>query len=268
LNHQTQKTDSGTRYSICGSGSNVVLVHGLGLNQFMWQWQWDALSVQHQLVAYDLLGHGESPKPDGPYLMSQMVDQLDELIDHLEAKPCALVGFSLGGSIVQAYALAHPDKVNALVVLNAAHARTDAQREKILLRVAQAEDEGPAATVDDALARWFSREFADQEPLLLDQIRQWVTSNDHHVYPRVYRLLANADKGLAPAISGIQCPALVMTGEEDFGNSPDMARAMAALIPTARVEILPGLRHMALVENPSLVNQLILEFFLDVLPSK
>ena len=53
---------------------------------------------------------------------------------------------------------------------------------------------------------------------------------------------------------------MVLTGEEDFGNGPEMADAIAADIEGAKVLVFPGLRHMALVEAPTVVNKSILEF--------
>jgi pimeloyl-ACP methyl ester carboxylesterase len=52
----------------------------------------------------------------------------------------------------------------------------------------------------------------------------------------------------------------VLTCEDDLGNSPEMARRMAARIPGAQVEIVPGLRHMGLVETPDAINPIIVEF--------
>jgi pimeloyl-ACP methyl ester carboxylesterase len=83
------------------------------------------------------------------------------------------------------------------------------------------------------------------------------------VYPSIYRLLAEGDAPLVEPISRIHCPTLVMTAEDDKGNSPDMARRMALRIPGARLTVLPGLRHMALVENPSAVNSELLRFLAD-----
>jgi pimeloyl-ACP methyl ester carboxylesterase len=254
-----------TAFEVHGEGPPIVLVHGLGLSRHMWQWQIDALTPHFKVVQYDLLGHGESPKPAGPYPMSHMVDQLAALMAELHIEQAALAGFSLGGLIVQAFALAHPQKVTALAILNAAHARTDEQRAGIMRRVWQAEESGPQATVDDALRRWFTDEFAAGNPQVLEQVRQWVTGNDASVYPALYRLLAEADIGLEDSIAGIDCPALVMTGEDDGGNSPQMAQQMAAKIPNARLAILPGLRHMALAEDPAAVNALLVPFFRDTL---
>ncbi len=251
---------SATAYDVYGEGSPVILIHGLGLNRAMWQWQIPALEHQFQVISYDLLGHGESPKPAGPYTMEQMIGQLDGLMTDLNISRAALVGFSLGGLINRAFALAHPHKTAALVILNSAHARTDEQREGINLRVRQAKASGPAATIDAALERWFNEDFARREPQVLKQVRQWVLANDASVYPDLYRLLAEGDKGLETEISAIDCPALIVTGAEDAGNSPEMTQRMAALMQNARAEILPGLRHMALVEDPVTVNALLVAF--------
>ena len=100
----------------------------------------------------------------------------------------------------------------------------------------QTEEQGPSANVEPAL------------------VRAWITRNDPALYPRIYRVLAEGDAALVHGLERIACPTLVMTGEDDPGNTPAMARAMAGLIPGARLVILPGLRHMALAEEPAAVN--------------
>lgn len=247
-------------YDVQGRGAPVILIHGLGLNRQMWQWQMPALLPDFRVVTYDLLGHGDSAKPTGPYTMQHMVHQLAELMNDLGIDHAAIVGFSLGGLIARAFALAHPGKTAALVVMNSAHARTPEQRDSINARVRQAETAGPAATVDAALTRWFGGAFAKREPNILQQVRQWVVANNASAYPELYKLLAEGDRGLESAIADIDCPTLIVTGSEDHGNSPEMAQAMAAVMPNARVAILPGLRHMALVEDPAAVNALLVPF--------
>lgn len=250
----------GTVFQTEGNGPPVVLVHGLGLDRNMWTWQIDALAGRFFLVRYDLLGHGESDKPPGPYPMERFVDQLSALVDGLKLDKMGLVGFSLGGLIVQAFTLAHPGRVSALAILNAAHNRTGAQRAAVLERVDQAVRSGPQATVEAALERWFTADFARRRPNVLDQVRQWVIANDPRVYPEIYRLLAEGDADLADAVREIRCPTLVMTGEEDFGNSPEMAERLAELVPGAQVVIVPGVRHMGLVENPDAFASVLVPF--------
>lgn len=256
----------GTAYAVNGNGPDIVLIHGLGLNLNMWQWQLDALAARYRVIRYDLLGHGDSQRLAREYLMDDMVGQLAGLVDALAVERFALLGFSLGGLIAQAFVLEHPDRVAALAVLNAAHDRRDDQRDAIMQRVRQSAELGPGATVDDAMGRWFTEDFAIRRPDVLQQVRGWVLANDRDDYTRLYRLLANGDRGLESAVADIDCPALVMTGEHDFGNSPDMAERMATLMPQGKSIILPGLRHMALAEDPVVVNNALLQFLEDAMP--
>ncbi len=240
----------GTAYEVCGEGPAVMLLHGLGLNRHMWQSYVDALAPRHTVVTYDLLGHGDSAKQASPYEMSQFVEQIEILRRHLGLERIALAGFSFGGIINRAYALAHPGRACALVILASYHARTDAQRESVLDRVEQARRSGPTATIDAALERWFTKEFAAAHPGALEQIRTWVTANDRQVYPHLYHLMAICDADYVDAVANIACPTLIVASEKDPGNTPDMARAMGELIPGARVEVVGRLRHMGLYEEP------------------
>lgn len=250
----------GTAYTVEGSGQPVVLVHGMGLNRDMWDWQLPPLVSRFRVVRYDLVGHGRSDPPADGCSMDDLVLQLDRLIDHLGLAPCALVGFSLGGLIVRAYAVRHPARVSALAILNSAHDRTEAERAAMRKRLDQAIELGHASTIDAALDRWFTEEFAAQHPEVLDRVRRWMEANDRNAYPKVYRVLAESDAALATSIAAIRCPTLVLACEEDQGNSPDMARRMAALIPGARTVILPRLRHMALAEDPPAVSRALVPF--------
>ncbi|MDH3702905.1 MAG: alpha/beta fold hydrolase [Alphaproteobacteria bacterium] len=249
-----------TALAVDGAGPPVILVHGMGLNRHMWEWQLARLTDHFTVIRYDLLGHGESDRPAGPYQMRQFVDQLDRLIGALELPPCGLVGFSLGGMIVRAFAVADPDRVKALAILNSPHDRTESERAAMRERLQRAERHGPASTIDAALERWFTTEFAARRPDVLDRVRRWMAANDPAAYAAIYRVLAEGDADLTHAIAAIRCPTLVLACAEDHGNSPAMARKMGALISGARVAIVPDLKHMGLAEKPSAISSVLLPF--------
>lgn len=254
----------GTAYAVEGTGPPVVLIHGMGLNREMWDWQLEPLLQRFRIIRYDLLGHGDSDHPPPGCEMIDLVSQLHLLLDHLNIKRCALVGFSLGGLIARAFAVAYPDRVGALAILNSAHDRSLEERAAIRQRYAQSVLFGYRSTIDTALARWFTRGFAARRPDVLNRVRRWMERNDPLDYPEVYRVLAESDADLTTSIAAIRCPTLVLACEEDHGNSPDMARRMAALIPGARTAILPGLRHMALAEDPAAVSDALVPFLEEV----
>jgi len=249
-----------TAYETEGEGFPVVLVHGMGLNRHMWQWQLPFLRQNHQVVCYDLLGHGDSDKPVKSYALDDFVDQLVRLADGIGLDRIALAGFSLGGLIVQAFALAHPDRVSALAILCAGHGRSDEERAGMLQRLAMAQNQGHASTVEMALERWFTEGFAARRPDVIERVRQWMVDNDPEVYPLIYKVLVEGDKPLEHAIAAISCPTLVLACELDNGNSPAMAQRMAELIPDARSAIVPGLKHMGLAEDPEAIANILAPF--------
>lgn len=255
------RSPNGTVYQVSGRGaSTVVLIHGLGLNRHSWQWQVPALAGSYRVITYDLLGHGESSLPSEAPSLSLFSSQLLELLDHLGISRAAVLGFSLGGMIARRFAMDHPDRLWALGILHSAHVRDKTAHDNIQARVMQARREGPAATVEAALQRWFTDRFRTENPAMMDDIRRWILANPKEVYAPIYQVLVDGVNEIAAPQPPITAPTLVMTGGEDHGNSPAMSRAIAAEIPGAALVILPGLRHMAMAENPELFNARLLAF--------
>jgi (E)-2-((N-methylformamido)methylene)succinate hydrolase len=95
--------------------------------------------------------------------------------------------------------------------------------------------------------------------------RQWVLANKREVYVKLYRILAHGVDEIVAPNPPISVPTLVLTGDEDHGNNPDMSIAIATEIPRARLVILKGLRHMALAEDPAAVNRPVVAFLTEVL---
>ena len=254
--------DDGTAFERYGPGDapSVVMVHGLGLCQEVWQWQAPVLSERCQVITFDLFGHGQSGLPPVEPSLSLFSGQVESVMEACGVSSAAIVGFSLGGTIARRFAQDHPEKTQALCILHSPHKRTPEAQAAISARVEQARSEGSAATVEAALVRWFSEGFREANPDTMDLVRRWVLANDIDVYHRNYRVLAEGvDEVVAPD-PPISVPALVMTGDEDFGNGPEMTRAIAAEIEGAEVLILKGLRHMALAENPAQTTDALMAF--------
>lgn len=250
-----------TCFQIDGEGPPLVLVHGLGMARAMWAPLLPALAARHLTVTYDLLGHGESRPPRaGKLALADFSAQLLELLDELGIAQAPIVGFSLGGMIVRRFALDQPQRTSAMAVLNSPHGRTPAERAAVQKRVDQAAAEGPAATIGAAIERWFTPAYREAHPQAIETIRQSVLGKDTDVYPRIYQVLVDGDDELTSAVAALRLPALVMTCADDSGNTPEMARRMAASIPGSEVDIVPGMRHMGLWEAPDRFAGVILDF--------
>jgi len=260
------RAPDGTSYDVVGKDHRraVVLVHGLGLNRHSWQWQTGALGEHYRVITYDLYGHGDSAAPPETPSLSLFSRQLRNLLDHLRMDTAAVGGFSLGGMIARRFAMDFPARLWALAVLHSAHQRSTEAHEAIAARVRQARSDGPAATADAALVRWFGDGFRERNPEMMALVRGWVIANRKDIYADIYEVLVDGVTELVGPSPPISTPTLVMTGEDDHGNSPEMARAIAAEIVGSRLVVLPQLRHMALAEAPELFNAELLSFLAAV----
>ncbi|OLU20948.1 alpha/beta hydrolase [Pseudomonas sp. PA1(2017)] len=260
IRHLAERTPAGTSYRVIGQGQPVVLIHGVGLNKDMWGGQVVGLAQHFQVIVYDMLGHGDSPRPSVDTDLAGYADQLRELLDHLGLPQAMVIGFSMGGLVARAFALHHPQRIGALVVLNSVFNRSPEQRAGVTARTAQAAEHGPDANAEAALSRWFSREYQAANPAQIAAIRQTLAGNDAQGYLTTYTLFATQDMYRADDLAEIQVPTLIATGELDPGSTPQMAEQLAQCIPGARAVVLAEQRHMMPVESPRLVNQMLLEF--------
>jgi len=252
-------TAADTFHKAEGTGPPLVLIHGVGLDLDMWDALAAALAPRHQVVRYDMIGHGGTPAQvgesgSGRLELGDFVDQLDELLRSLDLSRIALIGFSMGALVAQTFAIAQPNRVRRLAIVNGVYDRDPAQRAAVLARWRAAVEQGPEALIEAALVRWFSPDFAARNPAVPAALRRRLEGNDRDGFLAAYRVFAEADAALAGRLGAIPCPALVMTGSDDPGSTPEMARAMAAVLPNARLEILPGARHMMPLEAAAAVN--------------
>jgi pimeloyl-ACP methyl ester carboxylesterase len=103
-----------------GTGSPLMLfVHGWCCDHTYFAPQMEHFAARHRVVSVDLRGHGESDKPDQAYTMTGFADDLAWLSEQLEIEPAVIVGHSMGGIIAFEMAARHPDRVSAVVGVDA-----------------------------------------------------------------------------------------------------------------------------------------------------
>ncbi len=107
-------------YAEAGSGPTVILLHGLGGSWQNWAFNIAPLAAKYRVVALDQIGFGKSDKPMINYRIGTYIDFLDQFYKQLKIERASLVGNSMGGWIAAAYTAAHPEKVDRLVLEDAA----------------------------------------------------------------------------------------------------------------------------------------------------
>ena len=254
-------TPFGIHYQLEGAGPTLTMVHGVGAYRQSWDGVQAQLGEGFQYLSYDLRGHGSSEKTPGPYSLDGFVDDLKQLLDHVGVEHTVLVGFSLGGLVAQFFALTYPQRVENLILISTVAGRTEEEKIKVQQRARRLTEEGALSHLAEAVDRWFTPSFVEKHPEVLEQRRQWSLQNDPKSYQAAYQVLANND--LVDRLHEISVPTFVMTGENDVGSTPRMAKLIADRVPDCVLHIFPELKHSVLLEAPDQVADQIKRFLMS-----
>lgn len=242
-------------YDDAGTGTPVVLVHGLGGTGNVFGAQVAALSPSFRVVVPDLRGCGGSDK--GPVTIEALVADVVELIDGVGLENVHLVGHSLGTVVVQRLAVEHPQMVRSIALIGPIEAAPEAAKAAIRDRAEQARKAGLGGIADATVRVGTSPETKRNHPELAAFVRELVMRQDPETYAQTCEMIT----GLEPAeIEKLRIPALVVTGDQDATSPPATAKAIADKIPGSNYIELPECGHWTPIEKAATVNELLLQF--------
>lgn len=241
-----------------GSGTPIVLIHGLGDTHDLWRHQFELLASRHRVVAVDLRGHGRSPLGALDFDLALMSADVRGTIRDLGIDRAVFVGLSMGGGVAQTLAIAEPERMLGLVLVSTSSEFPEETRRRFIDRAARAEAEGMAAVVDATVPRWFTPRYARDRPEEVERTRRSVLAIDPSAFAAASR--ANARRDLTAELHRITCPVLFVGGSLD---PADPQRALAIYrreLSDVRGEIISGVSHLVPVEAPESFNRILLGF--------
>jgi pimeloyl-ACP methyl ester carboxylesterase len=246
-----------------GHGIPVVLLHAFPLNRGMWARQREELASRHHVITPDFRGHGETSLPDEDSTMDRLAEDIHGLLDELGLRRVVLGGLSMGGYVSFAFYRRYPERVLALILADTrAGADTEEARRARAELAAIAEKEGSAAVAEQTLPKLLGASTQQRNPQLVEAVRQMI-----HTTPPAG--IASALRGMAgrPDSNGllpkIQCPTLILVGEEDTLTPPSEAEAMAKVIPGARLGKISDAGHLSNLEQPIQFDSLLYDFLAE-----
>ena len=248
-------------YRIEGQGPALYLVHGIGARKTTWDKLIVGLKDQFTCVSYDLRGHGESPVPQTPYTLDDLVDDLEALRQKLGHEKIHVAGHSLGGMIGPAYARAYPEHTLSVGLLSTAAGRSEDDRAKLKAVGDAMEQNGIVETLGTFVARWFTDAFIEAYPELIEARLKQVKETPADVFLSVFWIYATTE--MAPWLHEVKCPCLVLTGELDGGCNPRLNQFIDSELPSSRLVILEGLKHALMIEASEQVLPHLREFLLE-----
>ena len=248
-----------------GQGPDVLLIAGLGDPAEAWQPQLDGLSDRYLVTAFDNRGAGRTPLPEGRLSATTMADDAAALLRALGVSSAHVAGFSMGSAIAQELALRHPELVRSLVLMST-YARPDALFRSQL-----------------NFWRWLA-EVAPSERAFFEAFFTWVYTPRAHADGTVGQIVKEAlafphqqsveafqaqvdvclTHDTADRLPQIAAPTLVLSGELDIILPPRFGRSVAAGIPNAHFEVMPGEAHQPFQEVPDEFNARVEAFWREV----
>jgi 3-oxoadipate enol-lactonase / 4-carboxymuconolactone decarboxylase len=237
----------------------LVLLNSIGTTTEMWTPCLGALSEQLHVVRIDTRGHGASaPSPPGmPCTVGDLGQDVLAVLDELRLGRVHLAGVSLGAMTAMWLAIHHPARVARLAVLcTAAHLATG---RTYLDRAAAVRNGGMAAIADVPARVWITESLVERDPAMLAELQAMLAGVDAESYAQCCEALAEVD--LRADLGRIAAPTLVAAGTDDPATPPEYAQAIAAAVPDARLVVLGQAAHLAPVEQPARVAQLLLGHF-------
>lgn len=249
-------------YEVTGEGLPLVFLHGLGGTSNVWYPQRLALSKCFKVVTLDLPGSGRSDKSERQYSMENWVAQLAGFADVVGLDKFVLVGHSMTTVLAQNFAARHGQRLHALILCGPITELASAAKDAFLKRAESVQREGMIAVADHVLAGGLTSATREGTPALTGLVREMLLSNDTACYAGHCHALRNGSaKADQPRI---QCPTLILVGDQDTVTPLSFARAIAAAISGSRLRIIPATAHLTMMERPELFNAAVVEFLAGV----
>jgi pimeloyl-ACP methyl ester carboxylesterase len=240
----------------------LLMVLGLSHRLAHWGRLPALLAERFFVVTFDCRGIGQSEQRDAHYGIDDELADMAAVLDAVGLDRAAIYGRSRGGALAQAFTLAHPERVQRLILSGTSH--FGAQRI------------GQTAEVEKAMN--FTRDMTRQEIFTVQNIAMsspgWrerdpeafeaCLATDLEAPPRRFAVV-NQQRAIAPwssheVLAEIRCPTLVICGEDDGMVPPENSRQLAAGIPNSKFELIAHCGHLPMLEQPEIVARLVTDF--------
>jgi 3-oxoadipate enol-lactonase len=236
-----------------GEGPPLLLIHGLGYARWGWEPVADLLAADFTVLLFDNRGIGASDAPGGPYTAALMAQDALQVLDEAGVERAHVVGTSLGGMVAQELALAHPERVDRLVLACTTPGPTHGVPMPEVTVNLMRNGGSLRDFVENALA-------PDVRPELVDRILEHRVATAQPLEAWGAQAAAGLGFDAGARVRAIGAPTLIQHGTGDLVVDPRNADALAGLIPGSRVELYDGAGHLFFWQQPERFARELVEF--------
>jgi len=266
-------------YKTLGKGDPVILVHGFGDRKEHWRAQIGDLSKHFTVIIFDNRSAGKSDRPDGDYTMEIFADDIAGLMDWLKIKKTNIIGHSLGGMIVQNFALKYPNRINKIILINTSAGITPPGADpsqgiemykKSQITMIQEIKKDPINIFLNHAKPAYSREFWKQmkndikkkfhgiwsvEDLIDEKLINGPTEKSIVNQSEAFKSHNTYDR-----LNEIKNEVLILCADKDKSMPQSMCEKIHELLPNSKLIVIENAGHQSILEYPKIINQHIIEF--------
>ncbi|HEY7339982.1 MAG TPA: alpha/beta hydrolase [Ktedonobacterales bacterium] len=264
-----QQVDGKLYYEELGEGETLVLGHAGFVDSGMWDPQWQAFAQRYRVIRYDMRGFGKSDPAPSP---RNRRDDLAQMLQALRVERAALLGCSMGGTIMLDFALEHPEMVAALVIVSAAPSgyQPEGDPPPELMEMFPAAKQGDTARVSELQMRlWIDGPTRQPEQVNPD-VRQRAAAMNRIPVERGTFFTADLqpfeplDPPAISRLADVRIPTLIMAGALDYPTTLHAADILAEHIPGARKHLFAHSAHLPNMEEPEEFTRVVLDFLAEI----
>jgi pimeloyl-ACP methyl ester carboxylesterase len=264
-------------YAVAGSGKLILFLHGFPEFWYAWKKQLTEFGKDHQAVAVDMRGYNLSSKPTevDQYRVGVVIEDIRALAEKLGYKKFILVGHDWGGGVAWSFAIAHPEYLEKLIIINAPHPAIFARelRENPLQQKASAymlffRSPGAEAALSAnryaALLKGVTLDLSEQDKEFY--VEAWSQPGaltgglNYYRAAQLGPVSTGSDKSADSSKFVVRVPTLVIWGEKDPFLLTGNLEGMESFVPELTIKRISDATHWVIREKPELVNSYIREF--------
>ncbi len=233
-------------YAEFGRGEPVILLHGGLANSNYWGLLVPALEKRYRVIVMDSRGHGRSTRNAQPYGYDLMASDVIALMDHLQIRKAAVVGWSDGAILGLDIAIHHPERLTKLFAFAA--------------------NSDPSGVADISKSPVFNAYIARAEK---EYQKLSATPTEYNSFlDQISKMWATQPNFTKEQLAAIRTPTWIVDADHDDAIKRENTEFMAAQIPDAGLLLLPEVSHFAFLQDPQQFNEAVLHFMAHVPEAK
>jgi pimeloyl-ACP methyl ester carboxylesterase len=246
-----------TTYLLCGSGEPVVFLHGAGAGAVTWYPSINTISKNFQVLAPDIVGYGESDKPDAPYNRSYFSKWLKDFLKELKISKAHIVGLSQGGAIALQFTIDNAEMVDKLVLVNSAGLGAKVSFWPLIGTIWM--NSFPSSMADRLNSRFILHKPINRDP---NHSRYSIAVLKSKGGKKAFKQGRGTAVSKIPEelLKQIQNETLIIWGNNDKLFSVEYGEAAAKIIPNAKLHVIHDAGHLSLMDQPEIFNKILDNF--------